>query len=123
MAEIIPTIGRIVIYKLSQDDCNKINKRRADGDAWAAFHRQNSNGAMVHVGNYVAEGYEYPALVVKTWGNSPTSAVNLKVELDGSDSYWATSRIVGNKPGDYHWMEYQKGQAAKTEALEAKLAK
>lgn len=123
MAEIVPTIGRIVIYKLSADDAAKINKRRNDGSSWMAFHRQNANGAMVHVGNYVAEGYEYPAMIVKTFGDTPTSYINLKVELDGSDNYWATSRVVGDKPGDYHWMDYQKGQAVKTEALEAKLSK
>ena len=105
MTAIVPTIGRIVIYKLSETDVSRIQAKRL-GFAY----------------NDVRVGDEYPAIIVRTWGGTPTSAVNLKVMLDGEDSYWATSRAVGDKPGDYHWMEYQKGQAAKAAALEAQLA-
>jgi hypothetical protein len=104
MAEIVPTIGRIVIYTLSTDDAVKINKRRDD-----AVLSRHSNGVMVHVGNEVMEGNEYPAIVVEVWGDRPDSPINLKVELDGSDAFWAGSRKVGTGPGTYHWMEYQKG--------------
>ena len=122
MVDIIPTKGRIVWYVLSQDDADKINKRRSDASKHMDFHRQNSNGVMVHVGNEARKGAIYPAMVVETWGDKPDSAVNLKVELDGSDTFWATSRHVGEGPGTYHWMPYQKGQAAKTEALEKQLS-
>jgi hypothetical protein len=122
MVDIVPTIGRIVIYTLSADDASKINKRRADAKTHMETHIANSNGVMVHVGNDAREGVDYPAMVVSTWGGKPDSYVNLKVELDGSDTFWARSRKVGTGPGTYHWMEYQKGQAAKYEALEAKLA-
>jgi hypothetical protein len=122
MSEIIPTKGRIVWYVLSKDDAEKINKRRRDATQHMAVHRNNSNGVMVHVGNEAHEGAIYPAMVVETWGHKPDSRVNLKVELDGSDNFWATSRIVGEGPGTYHWMPYQKGQAAKTEALEKQIA-
>lgn len=120
-SKIVPTIGRIVLYTLTQDDADRINKRRADSQDWMAFHRKNSNGTMVHVGNYVTPGQQYPAMVVRTFGSFPESCVNLKVELDGSDTYWATSRVVGEGRGFYQWMDYQKGQAAKTEALEKAL--
>lgn len=116
----IPTKGRIVEYILTKEDCGVINKRRCDTTNWLAFHRQNSNGTMVHVGNYVSEGSVCPAMVVAVWGSDPESFVNLKVELDGSDSYWKTSVRVGEGPGTYQWMEYQKWQAAKAEALEKK---
>jgi hypothetical protein len=119
MAEIIPTIGRIVIYTLSADDAATINKRRADARAHMDAHRSNSNGVMVHVGNEAREGQEYPMLIVATRGGQPDSYVNGTVQLDGSDTFWATSRKVGTGPGTYHWMEYQKGQAAKTEKAEA----
>jgi hypothetical protein len=118
---IVPTKGRIVEYTLTKEDCDIINKRRCDSDNWRAFHRQNSNGTMVHVGNYVQEGSVAPAMIVAVWDKIPEAYVNLKVELDGSDSYWKTSVRVGEGPGTYQWMEYQKGQAAKTEAAEAKL--
>lgn len=123
MVDIVPTIGRIVLYKMSDTDAQKVNKRRADAHSHMREHIERSNGVMVHVGNEVHEGDVFPAVVVKTWGTTPTSPVNLKVEMDGSDTYWATSRMVGEHPGSYHWMEYQKGQAAKYEALEAEKAK
>jgi hypothetical protein len=103
MTEIIPTKGRIVWYVLSGDDVAKINKRRAAG-----LRATNSTGVMVHVGNEAREGAIYPAMVVETWGDKPDSPVNLKVELDGSDSFWAVSRKVGEGPGTYHWMPYQR---------------
>lgn len=120
MAEIVPTKGRIVWYVLSADDATKINKRRADAQRHMQAHIANSTGVMVHVGNEAREGAIYPAMVVETWGgDKPDSLVNLKVELDGSDNFWATSRKVGEGPGTYHWMPYQKDQAAKAEKAEA----
>lgn len=113
MTEIVPTKGRIVWYVLSAEDAKAINKRRSDATQHMAFHRDNSNGAMVHAGNTANEGAIYPAMVVEVWGDEPGSRVNLKVELDGTDSYWATSRQVGEGPGTYHWMPYQIGQAKK----------
>ena len=121
MPDIIPTKGRIVWYVLAADDAAKINKRRHDANAHLDYHRSNATGVMVHVGNEAKEGAIYPAMVVETFGDKPNSRVNLKVELDGNDSFWATSIIVGEGPGHYHWMPYQTGQAAKTEALEKKL--
>lgn len=118
MAEIVPTKGRIVLYVLSADDAAAINKRRKAADEHWDYHAKNAIGVMVHAGNAANEGAIYPAMVVATWGTNADSYVNLKVELDGSDSFWATSRRVGEGPGTYHWMEYQKGQAAKYEALE-----
>lgn len=108
---IIPTVGRIVLYTLASYDVDAIRIQRGpDGR-----------------GNSVSPGDIYPAMVVRTWGDPSDSymRVNLKVMLDGPDSYWATSRKVGvaDEQGSYHWMDYQKGQAAKTEKLQAELDK
>lgn len=121
MSNIIPTIGRIVLYTLTAEDAAKINSRRNDAKDWMRFHIQNSNGVMVHVGNQVTTGEQFPAMIVRTWGTTPEAAVNLKVELDGSDTFWKTSTMVGEGPGFYQWMDYQKGQAAKTEKAESNL--
>jgi hypothetical protein len=121
MTEIVPTIGRIVLYRLSSWDADNINNRRKDYTDKAAYHSWKKNGTMVHTGNTVSQGQIFPAMVVAVWGNTPTCSVNLKVFLDGSDDYWATSVSVGEKSGSYHWMQYQLGQAAKTEELEKKL--
>lgn len=83
-----PTIGRIVIYKLSEGDAAEIG-----------HHRSQDFGAA---GNHVRAGEEYPAVVVRTFG-SDMGTSNLKVMLDGNDDYWATSRIEGNDTGMWHW--------------------
>lgn len=83
-----PKTGNIVSYKLSAADCAAITKQRESGQR----------------GNPVAEGDTYPALVVAVFTNEFGQGVhglNLKVFLDGDDSFWATSRRLGNKPGEY----------------------
>lgn len=120
--QIIPTIGRIVEYVLTNGQANQINSYRRDFALRAAWYSALRPGAQAHHGNAVHEGDVFPAMIVKTWGDTPEASVNLKVFLDGTDTYWATSVHVGDKPGDFRWMPFQKGQAAKTEAAEAKLA-
>lgn len=80
-----PTIGRIVHYTLTQTDADAIQKRRTEA---------------VTTANMAAAGQTYPAIVVRTFGGP---AVNLQVLLDGSDSYWATSRAEGDGAGFWAW--------------------
>lgn len=80
-----PTIGRIVHYTLSQIDANLIHSRRT------------SRGVAY---NTVNAGDVYPALIVRTFGGH---AVNLQVMLDGEDTYWACSRMLGDGPGTWAW--------------------
>jgi len=103
----IPTIGRIVHYKLSEYDADAINQRRSDA---AAFQRslvvqpeageRGRSGHVLHVGNEAEAGQVYPATVVRTWGGT---TVNLHVTLDGSDTYWATSRPEGDGESQWTW--------------------
>lgn len=120
---ITPTLGRVVLYCLSEQDAEAINRRRTTGGAISSRIQTGEwpLGAQAHIGNAVKEGDVFPALIVRTWSED---LINIKVMLDGSDDYWATSRHVsdGAQPGFYHWMPYQVGQAARTEAAEAKLA-
>jgi hypothetical protein len=122
MTEIVPTIGRIVLYRIASYQADEINARRRDAYAKFHMHKWQRNGTVLHQGNEVSAGQIVPAMIVAVWGDTPQSAVNLKVFLDGSDDYWVTSTSVGDQDGKYHWMDYQKGQAAKTEAAEAALA-
>ncbi|MFE2469698.1 hypothetical protein [Streptomyces mirabilis] len=86
-----PTIGRIVHYTLSQQDADEINRRRT--------HR------VTRTGNDARGGDVYPAMIVRIFGDTPESAVNLQVFLDGSDSHWATSRTLGEGPFHWAWPE------------------
>ena len=83
-----PTIGRIVHYTLSDIDATLIQGRRS------------------HVGtsaNMVAAGQTFPAIVVRTYDGG--TGVNLRVMLDGDDTYWATSRTQGEPgtPATWAW--------------------
>lgn len=123
MASIIPTVGRVVLYSLTENDAIQINQRRRDAVQKYHMHQWQRNGTQLHQGNDVNAGDVCAADIVRVFGSTPEAMVNLKVKLDGNDDYWATSRKVSDepKPGYYHWMDYQKGQAAKTEAAEAAL--
>lgn len=76
-----PSIGRIVHYTFAEyDDFSQVE------------------GARV---NKVEAGQVYPAMIVRTWGEDEGDSCNLQVFLDGNVSYWATSRVEGDQPGQW----------------------
>lgn len=85
-----PTIGRIVHYTLTEQDVSIIASRRAS---------QAFPAGIVGRHNPVSPGDTYPAMVVRVFHPS-TSTANLQVFLDGTDTYWATSRAEG-EPGEH----------------------
>lgn len=107
MSEQIPTIGRIVQYRLSDQDAAQINRRRTDGGSIAlrmkAEPAEWPAGAQAHIGNGVEEGDTYPMLITRVWGSTPESAVNGQCFLDGNDVLWVTSVCVGEGPRTFSW--------------------
>lgn len=117
MAEQIPSIGRIVHYRLSADDATQINRRRTSGVSIATrmktFAKSAQDGpevvygwpegAQAHIGNAVKEGDTFPMLITKVWGDNPSSAVNGQAYLDGNDVLWVTSACVGDGPRTFTW--------------------
>ena len=85
-----PTVGRVVLYALSEGDVDEINRTRA-----VAALPPTRTGNAVHAGD------EFPMVVVRVWPGAPS--VNGQVLLDGDDSYWATSRVRGDGPGCWRW--------------------
>ena len=97
-----PAPGRIVHYKLSEDDALAINNRRRDYSR-ASYDRfdagvEEATGAQCHIGNGVRAGEWFSAIVVRYWAND---LVNLQVFLDGNDTLWVTS--VSEGEGERHW--------------------
>lgn len=90
-----PTIGRTVHYRLSQCDADAINHRRAG-------HATRDRVNVQTIGNHATAGDICPAMIVATFGGP---AANLQVVLDGTDTYWATSRPEGTEPGTWAWPE------------------
>lgn len=79
-----PTIGRIVHYRLSEDDAKAIN-------------------ALPMPGNTVKAGDLVAAIVVRVWS---ASTCNLRLVLDGDGEYWATSCSVGDEQRQWNWPQH-----------------
>jgi hypothetical protein len=88
--QLVVGLGTIVIYQLSQADADAITLRRS----------QRGSGCHGTQGNYACEGTKCAALVVADFGGDGKE-LNLKVELDGEDCFWATSRQLGEGPGQW----------------------
>ncbi|MEU7891678.1 hypothetical protein AB0B45_02310 [Nonomuraea sp. NPDC049152] len=86
-----PTIGRVVLYKLSGHDVSMID-----------LHNMQSYGGQGVVRSPVKLGEVYPAVVVRTFEGAEKT-VNLQVLLDGNTSYWAASRSEGPDHGQWSW--------------------
>jgi hypothetical protein len=98
----IPSVGRIVHLRLSEQCAVEINRRRVD--AQRSEVAATKSGAQVHVGNSASEGDVLPLLICKVWSAEPTeqTAVNGQVFLDGNDVLWATSVAQGDASGQWH---------------------
>lgn len=99
----VPSIGRIVVYRLGEADAATMNKRRSDAHN-SGFAREET-GAVVHTGNSLSAGQEFPMIITRVWDAEPTEAsiVQGQVLLDGNDQLWVTSVKQGGD--DYQWHE------------------
>ncbi len=79
-----PTIGRTVLYTLSEHEADALNKKHHDeiGRTLNAPHARQA----------------YPAVITAVWSDT---CVNLRVLLDGEPVHWATSRALGE--GEFCW--------------------
>lgn len=102
-----PSVGRIVLYKLSEQDAEQINKRRSDFAETLRESRKAGkpldSGYVAHIGNPAEAGQVFPAMVVRRWGDAPTASIQLQVSLDGNDTFWATSVNEGDGERQWSW--------------------
>lgn len=96
-----PTTGRIVQYRLTADQAQQINKRRADFARFRGTPEYSDTGYAAHVGNFAQAGDIVPLLVVRAW--SPGTGVNGQAFLDGTDNLWVTSATEGDNDGQWSW--------------------
>ena len=102
----IPSLGRIVHYRLTHTDVVNITRRRADFMHHRGATGYSNTGYVAHFGNPVREGQAFPAAIVRTWPEdhiSGDTVVNLKVLLDGADDLWVTGIQQGL--GEGQWSE------------------
>lgn len=122
--------GRIVYFVFDAQRASEVMRRRTTSASIAERMKQEVQlrdgtqpavfgwpaGAQAHIGNNVAAGDIYPAMVLRVW-STETGCSNLKVQLDGADEYWATSISydAAKTPGSWHWMfEGQAGRYTPT---------
>jgi hypothetical protein len=103
-----PSIGRIVIYKITDEQAKQINRRRTDGASIAERIKSEKwpIGAQAHIGNSAYPGEGYPLIAVRIWPDEygpGVSGVNGQVLLDANDVLWVTSVGEGNENGQWHW--------------------
>jgi hypothetical protein len=108
-----PSIGRIVLYVLSKVDVEAIRFRRDHGSVLqqdvnspkVGYVPKSYAGFQIHSGNPVEVGTVCPMVITSVWGSGAGETVNGQVFLDGTDSYWATSRACDPEkaPGTWHW--------------------
>lgn len=99
----VPSIGRIVRYRLNAAQAEQINRRRKDAREKMPLHGFFKTGAQVHVGNDVKAEDEFPMIITRVWGSGPDSYVNGQLFLDGNDLFWVTSVKVGEGSGTFSW--------------------
>lgn len=80
----LPTVGRIVMYRLSQEDVATIEQRRTRRPGTINPH---------------SPGQVLPAIVVHPWG----TCANLRVFCDGDLDLWVTSAEQGERDRQWMW--------------------
>lgn len=105
------TPGRIVYFVFDAQSAHEVMRRRTTSGSIAERLAPTPHpgapqwpvGAQAHIGNDVRAGDICPAMVVASFGGD---MVNLKVMLDGSDEYWATSvhYDADKLQRSWHWM-------------------
>lgn len=102
---VLPTIGRIVLYTLTQSDADTVNRRRTTGSS--VLRRMEDNppswpaGAQAHIGTVVEAGDTLPLIITAV----RDSFVNGKVLLDGTDELWVQAVPEGVGGGAWAWPE------------------
>lgn len=99
MSIITPTVGRVVLFRPGS---NFAGVAPSDGSPLPALISRVWNDRLINIGGFDADGKPFSATSVPLIQGDETGAV----------------------PGSYYaeWMPYQKGQAAKTEALQQQLS-
>jgi len=95
-----PTIGRIVHYRLTEEEALATDKRREDARQQREQMQRTRPGFQAHIGNQLTGGEIVPMMITYI---PPANGVNGQVLLDGSDSLWVTSVKEGDGPGEWSW--------------------
>lgn len=117
-----PTIGRIVVYTLSEEDAQQINRRRTTGKDISDRIKEDKwpLGAQAHIGERVyGDGKDVLPLIITrvkfSNPDTPDDCVSGKVLLNGSDFLFVEGvRMLGiegtPETGCWHWPAREPGR-------------
>jgi hypothetical protein len=95
------TPGRIVLYKLSESDCQRITlQREASQYSVRPVGSPGTFTGQLRIGNTPNPGDVVPAIVVTAW---TSEMFNGQALLDGNDALWLTSVHEGDGEGQFTW--------------------
>lgn len=86
----VPDLGKIVFYKLADEDVREIVERRGS--------------VRDFVGEPVATGDVYPMIITEYGRRQPNSPVSGQVFLTGSDVHYVSGAVPGTIPGTFDWL-------------------
>ena len=89
-------LGDIVLYQLTKDDAENINRRYSHASHNQDLMRICKTGYQAHFGNAVGEGIVVAMIITKVWSDI---CINGQTILDGNDSLWVTNVSKGEGPG------------------------
>ena len=97
-----PTVGRIVHYKLSQEDAKIINRAASDGSYARRMMAMGSLtvGVMTHQGSFADVSDILPMVITRV---NQDGTINGQVFLDGNGSAWVSYVEEGAKSGTWSW--------------------
>lgn len=82
-------VGDKVLYSMTLDDCEAVRSYTV------------AAGAALAVSNEHQPGQQVSATVVRTWGDTPESAANLRLHIDGNFDLWKPSAEPGEGLGRF----------------------
>ena len=100
---IMPVANNLIVnYKLSAENAAQINRIRTNSASIAERIKEKiwPTGAQAHIGNEAKEGQILPMVVVGIWSDT---CINGQVFLDGNDTFWVTSALQGDNPGNWNY--------------------
>lgn len=100
-----PTLGRIVLYRLTEVNVSRVNGRRTSSESIAnrMVDGKWPKGAQAHIGSLVSLGEEFPLIITRVHADRGTPIVSGQVLLDGNDTLWVREIPYGDGSGEWHW--------------------
>lgn len=87
-------IGQMVYYRVSREDADAVNRRRAHAYANLSEHQRLSNGTQIHFGTEIEEGQLLPAIVIRAYNAEEKGFARGHDYVSGTDRKFSFSGVA-----------------------------